>query len=182
MLSASERPHTAAACRHRWKIAPPAGRVSEGVCAYCGARRDFPNSFFPEEKGGRPPFGLPASAGRRDRRPSSRRGKPAASRVPRALAGANAPQSPLHAEFGAHLRTLRERRGLTQGDIAIAAGKSRTAVTLWESGASTPQYPSLRAYADAVGVSYRVLVPARFAAIFRDRGRHTSGRRREVPA
>lgn len=31
-------------CRHHWKIASPNGATSRGVCKYCGAERDFPNS------------------------------------------------------------------------------------------------------------------------------------------
>lgn len=33
-----------AACRHHWRIASPNGATSRGVCKYCGAERDFPNS------------------------------------------------------------------------------------------------------------------------------------------
>lgn len=30
-------------CAHRWRIAPPNGPLSEGVCRYCGAVRHFAN-------------------------------------------------------------------------------------------------------------------------------------------
>jgi hypothetical protein len=31
-------------CAHHWRIAPPAGAYSKGVCAKCGVEREFPNS------------------------------------------------------------------------------------------------------------------------------------------
>ena len=31
-------------CTHRWRIAPPEGPLSEGVCKFCGERRQFKNS------------------------------------------------------------------------------------------------------------------------------------------
>lgn len=32
-------------CPHHWTIAPPNGPTSRGVCALCGAEREFRNSF-----------------------------------------------------------------------------------------------------------------------------------------
>src|SRR5687767_5972564 len=34
-----------AECRHRWRIAPPNGSTSPGVCTQCGAQQQFPNSI-----------------------------------------------------------------------------------------------------------------------------------------
>ncbi len=31
-------------CRHHWRIAPPDGTTSRGICKHCGAQRDFPNT------------------------------------------------------------------------------------------------------------------------------------------
>lgn len=31
-------------CRHHWKIAPPNGATSQGVCKLCGETREFRNS------------------------------------------------------------------------------------------------------------------------------------------
>lgn len=37
-------PGDSPACRHRWRIAPPNGPISAGVCRLCGAERDFPTT------------------------------------------------------------------------------------------------------------------------------------------
>jgi hypothetical protein len=31
-------------CIHRWRIESPNGATSHGVCRYCGAEKEFPNS------------------------------------------------------------------------------------------------------------------------------------------
>lgn len=31
-------------CVHRWRIESPNGEFSRGVCKYCGAEKEFPNS------------------------------------------------------------------------------------------------------------------------------------------
>lgn len=36
-------PSNPALCPHRWRIAPPNGPTSAGVCQRCGATRDFAN-------------------------------------------------------------------------------------------------------------------------------------------
>jgi hypothetical protein len=44
-------------CRHYWVIEVANGPVSRGVCKYCGARKDFYNTFpeyNPLKKGGNP--------------------------------------------------------------------------------------------------------------------------------
>lgn len=43
-------------------------------------------------------------------------------------------------------RLLRERSGLSQGDIARAVGVTRTAISLWESGAREPRAVNLHRY------------------------------------
>jgi hypothetical protein len=39
-----EQIQTSVICAHHWRIAPPAGAFSIGVCAKCGCEREFPNS------------------------------------------------------------------------------------------------------------------------------------------
>lgn len=42
---AKRHPTRQPACTHRWRIEPPAGPTSRGVCRLCGAEREFRNSF-----------------------------------------------------------------------------------------------------------------------------------------
>jgi transcriptional regulator with XRE-family HTH domain len=65
-------------------------------------------------------------------------------------------EGPLMADaegFGARLRELREKAGLTQEDLAERAGVKRGAVARWESGAREPSWGNIVALADALGVS-----------------------------
>jgi transcriptional regulator with XRE-family HTH domain len=43
-------------------------------------------------------------------------------------------------------RVLRERAGISQNDIAVALGVTRTAVCLWESGEREPRAENLQKY------------------------------------
>lgn len=42
-------------CRHFWRITPPAGPTSTGVCLKCGAEREFRNSedYYAPERSAR---------------------------------------------------------------------------------------------------------------------------------
>ncbi|MBR6387254.1 MAG: helix-turn-helix domain-containing protein [Thermoguttaceae bacterium] len=55
--------------------------------------------------------------------------------------------------FKENLAFLRERRGLTQEELANAVGVARQTVAKWESGASTPDLEKSRRLADALDVS-----------------------------
>jgi len=55
-------------------------------------------------------------------------------------------------DLGSRLRQLRQMRRLTQDELAIAVGVSRSAVAQWESGRSGQATPHLRRLADALGV------------------------------
>jgi len=42
----AQRAQVASACPpHHWRIRPPRGPISEGVCKHCNERRDFRNSL-----------------------------------------------------------------------------------------------------------------------------------------
>lgn len=61
--------------------------------------------------------------------------------------------------FGAHLRRQRERRGLSQGQLARKAGVSRYHLSRLERGAKrSPSLPVLIALADALGLTLDRLV------------------------
>jgi transcriptional regulator with XRE-family HTH domain len=55
-------------------------------------------------------------------------------------------------DLGHRLRQLRQKRGLTQGQLAAAVGVSRSAVAQWESGRAGQASLHLRRLADALGV------------------------------
>ena len=57
------------------------------------------------------------------------------------------------------LRDLRQRAGLTQGDIAKAVGVSVSAVCFWEKGMQFPITSNLPALRTTLGVSYDELIP-----------------------
>lgn len=56
-------------------------------------------------------------------------------------------------QFGARLRALRERAGLTQEQLAERAGVKRGAVARWESGEREPGWSNVVALCKALGVS-----------------------------
>jgi len=66
---------------------------------------------------------------------------------------------PLSAHLvGRHLKRLREKRGITQGDLASLAGLARATVSRLETGAYyTIQPETVNALARALGVSPRTL-------------------------
>ena len=55
-------------------------------------------------------------------------------------------------ELGAHIRTLRKERGLSQEALAQALEVSRQAVTKWEDGSSLPSTANLFALSGFFGV------------------------------
>ncbi len=66
--------------------------------------------------------------------------------------------------FGERLRKARDEAGLSTDDIARATGKTKRAVTSWESGERIPQFGELRLaklYSEATGVDYEWLVTGR---------------------
>ncbi len=60
--------------------------------------------------------------------------------------------------LGAQVRSLRSRRGLTQEDLAEAAGVHRTYVGAVERGERNPSFLNLHVLADALEVSVAELV------------------------
>jgi transcriptional regulator with XRE-family HTH domain len=61
--------------------------------------------------------------------------------------------------FGAILRALRDRRGITQQQLADAVQHSLSMVVKIEAGTSEPSWPLAVAFADALGVSVAEFVP-----------------------
>jgi transcriptional regulator with XRE-family HTH domain len=60
--------------------------------------------------------------------------------------------------FGKHLKTLRERSGLTQEALAEAIGvKDARTIRFWEAGTNAPKFANLVALAKALGVRMRDL-------------------------
>jgi len=51
------------------------------------------------------------------------------------------------------LRVLRERRGLSQSEVARRCGVSRTAVRSWEEGENAPGMMRALRYAEALGIT-----------------------------
>jgi transcriptional regulator with XRE-family HTH domain len=56
------------------------------------------------------------------------------------------------------LRHVRERKALTQEELAAQAGISRTALSRIESGVTEPRPSTLRKLADALGVEPEALI------------------------
>jgi len=55
-------------------------------------------------------------------------------------------------QFGGRLRELREQAGLTQAQLATAAGVQRLAVARWEAGSREPGWSNVMALCQALGV------------------------------
>ncbi|MFA6234126.1 MAG: helix-turn-helix transcriptional regulator [Bacteroidota bacterium] len=55
--------------------------------------------------------------------------------------------------FPARLRLAREKRGLSQGDMAIRAGLQPSAISHFETGTRKPSFDNLRKLADALEVT-----------------------------
>jgi transcriptional regulator with XRE-family HTH domain len=76
-----------------------------------------------------------------------------------ALTDAPSP-SPASGEFGPRLTALRERHGLSIGELAARLGVSRQALWYWETGQRVPRRTVLGRIAQELGISERDLVPA----------------------
>lgn len=77
-----------------------------------------------------------------------------------------------HGNFGEHLRWWRRRRGLSQLELAGAAGTSQRHLSFLESGRAAPSQPMVLSLAAALNVSLRqqnaLLASAGFAAIWKE--------------
>lgn len=62
--------------------------------------------------------------------------------------------------LGRRIRDARERRGLTQADVAAVLGKTPTAVSYWESGQRSPGLDDVAQLARLLGVSVAALLPS----------------------
>jgi Zn-dependent peptidase ImmA (M78 family)/DNA-binding XRE family transcriptional regulator len=62
--------------------------------------------------------------------------------------------------LGRRIREARERKGLTQADIASALGKTPTAVSYWESGQRSPGLDDLTQLTRLLGVGVAALLPS----------------------
>jgi DNA-binding XRE family transcriptional regulator len=66
--------------------------------------------------------------------------------------GHGGPARAFSGTFGASLRRLRRERGLSLGQLALAAGVLRTALHEFERGRALPRFGTLLGLADALGV------------------------------
>jgi len=64
---------------------------------------------------------------------------------------------PKHPQFAAFLKEHRERRNLTQPELAQEIGVTKSNVYYWESGQGLPMPSALEPLARALGVSYEDL-------------------------
>ena len=77
----------------------------------------------------------------------------------------------LAANFHVRLRKARRGAGLTQGDIAAAAGVTRNAVTHWEHpGGTSPTLAHLSSVAQITGVAFEWLCTGRGRMLFQAEG------------
>lgn len=67
-------------------------------------------------------------------------------------------------ELGASVRRLRESKGLTQKQLAVAAGMTQPAVARFEAGGTVPTIPILERLAAALDAELIVSVHPRTAA------------------
>lgn len=61
--------------------------------------------------------------------------------------------------IGELVRREREARNLTQAQVGVVAGLSRTQITNIEAGRTEPPISTLRRVADAIGVPMKDLIP-----------------------
>jgi transcriptional regulator with XRE-family HTH domain len=67
------------------------------------------------------------------------------------------PISPLHKRFGQRIKELREKRGLTQEDLAFAIGVDRSYMGFIERGERNPTLDKIGKIAKALKVNIREL-------------------------
>ena len=65
----------------------------------------------------------------------------------------NIESSPMSEIFSERLRAVRERRGLSQADLAKKASLQTTAISHFETGTRSPSFDNLRKLSDALTVS-----------------------------
>lgn len=63
-------------------------------------------------------------------------------------------------EVGAALRRARKSRGVTQEEVSAKAGKVSTFATKLEREGSNPEWESIRAYMEALGITWRDIAEA----------------------
>lgn len=79
-------------------------------------------------------------------------------RLPRPQSQAVPPE--VRKEWGANIARARKRAGFpTQESLAVAIGRTRAAVSLWECGLCAPSFESQRRIAEALGRSPATLFP-----------------------
>lgn len=84
-------------------------------------------------------------------------------------------------EFNEKLKELRQKKGLTQEELARALYVSRTAISKWESGRGYPNIDSMRAIARFFSVSLdELLSPSEVLEIAEEDGRQKEGRFRDL--
>ena len=64
--------------------------------------------------------------------------------------------------FGNFVCTLREKKGLTQADVASALGVTPAAVSKWENGSSKPRVEVLFRLAELLGVKPEELMAGKY--------------------
>jgi len=72
-------------------------------------------------------------------------------------------------QWAKRLRAERERRGLTQQDVADAVGCTRSCISSWERGITSPRHESRKLLADALDVEPAKLFPERVRSVRRAR-------------
>jgi transcriptional regulator with XRE-family HTH domain len=70
------------------------------------------------------------------------------------------PRSPLHAAVGQAIVVARDKRDVTQEDLALEADVSRHHLSAIERGKANPTLAMLDKLARALGVTVRSLIPA----------------------
>jgi len=68
-------------------------------------------------------------------------------------------KTPLSEFVGARIRLMREARGLTQKDLAVELGLTRTSITNMESGLQPPILEHVYSIAEALGIRAMSLLP-----------------------
>lgn len=73
--------------------------------------------------------------------------------------------------FGIKLRELRLAKGMSQKDLAVAAGTRQQNITKWENGETKPLFDAVISLAKALGVRTAVFEDCEFGEVEDKRGR-----------
>jgi transcriptional regulator with XRE-family HTH domain len=73
--------------------------------------------------------------------------------------------------LGDKLRELRERKGMSQKELAEAVGFKQPSIARWETGEVAPSFGDLQKLCAALGVKLRVFEDCNFAEAEEKRGR-----------